>query len=600
MTSLVTVDRRSSNRVHMLCATLAVAVLLPSLLPLTRAVTQWVGAQLSVIVRGAHGGDGAVRQAVGQVGGQVTRSLRIIDGVAATVPADAVGALQRQAGVVEVSPNATVHMQGLLDSVGSTGNNGGWAAGDIGSLYNTTLMTGAQAYWSAGYTGRGIDVAVIDTGAVPVNGLRASGKLIYGPDLSFDSQAPNLRNLDTFGHGTHMSGIIAGRDDAAVSGSYAGDSRDFIGVAPDARIVSVKVGDSHGNSDVSQVLAAIDWVVLHHADPGLNIRVVNMSFGTDSYQSYLLDPLAFAAETAWHAGIVVVGATGNRGWKTGVLDPADDPYVIAVGAADSNGSTSYASHTVATFSAGGDGYRNPDLLAPGAHIVSLRDPGSYIDVNYPSGRVGSRFFRGSGTSQAAAVVSGAAALLLSQRPLLTPDQVKALLTSTATPLAGAPAQLQGAGEVNLRSALNALPQVAVQVFVPALGTGSLDGARGSARMSWSGVALQGEVDIFGNPVSSLRLAQSLLNGTVWSGGVFNGAVWTGVGWGMAITADGWRGQAWNSATWTNNSWSNNSWSNNSWSNNSWSNNSWSNNSWSNNSWSNNSWSNNSWSSSSWD
>jgi serine protease AprX len=599
MTLLVTVDRRSSNRVRMLCATLAVAVLLPSVLPLTRALTQWAGAQISVIVRGTHGGDAAVQQAVRQVGGQVTRSLRIIDGVAATVPASAAGALRGQPGVVEVSPNAAVHMQGLLDSLGN-GDYSDWtASADIGSLYNTTLMTGAQAYWSAGYTGRGIDVAVIDTGAVPVNGLRTSGKLVFGPDLSFDSQAPNLRNLDTFGHGTHVSGIIAGRDDAAVPGTYAGDSRDFIGVAPDARIVSIKVADSHGNSDVSQVLAAIDWVVQHHADPGLNIRVVNMSFGTDSYQSYVLDPLTFAAETAWHAGVVVVGATGNRGWKTGILDPAHDPYVIAVGGADSNGSTSYADHTVATFSSGGDGYRNPDLVAPGAHIVSLRDPWSYIDVNYPGGRVAGRFFRGSGTSQAAAVVSGAAALLLSQNPLRTPDQVKALLTSTAIPLAGAPVQLQGSGELNLRSALYALPQLAVQVFAPSLGTGSLDGARGSARMSWNGVALRGEVDIFGRPVDTLRLAQSLIGGTAWKGGVFNGVVWTGSGWGRALTADGWSGTAWNSATWTNNSWSNNSWSSNPWSNNSWSNNSWSNNSWSNNSWTNNSWSNNSWSVSSW-
>jgi serine protease AprX len=597
MTFCRVLDGRNQRRTRVLALGLTAMLLVPSLAPLSRAAVQWVGAQVSVIVRGGHGDSAAVQQAVDRVGGHVTRTLQIIDGVAATVPADAAGALQRQPGVIEVSPNAAVHMQGLFGGLGSRLT----PVTDIGSLYNTTLMTGARSYWSAGYTGQGVDIALIDTGVVPVNGLRASGKLIYGPDLSFDSQAANLRNLDTYGHGTHMAGIIAGRDDTAVAGQYAGDSRDFLGVAPDSRIVSIKVADSHGNSDVSQVLAAIDWVVLHHADQGLNIRVVNMSFGTDSYQSYVYDPLAFAAETAWHAGIVVVGATGNRGWKTGVLDPADDPYLIAVGAADTNGSTNYANHTVAAFSSGGDGVRNPDLVAPGAHIDSLRDPGSFIDVTYPKGRISTRLFRGSGTSQAAAVVSGAAALILSQNPQLTPDQVKALLTSTATPLAGAPAVDQGSGELNLRSALYAVPALlAVQLFVPSLGTGSLDGARGSARMSWNGVDLRGEVDIFGMPVDTLGLAQSLLNGSVWTGGVFNGVAWTGAGWGTMLTADGWSGQAWNSATWTNNSWSNNSWSNNSWSNNSWSNNSWSNNSWSNNSWSNNSWSNNSWSSASWD
>jgi serine protease AprX len=597
MTSFVAMDRRTqSRRARLACVALAAMLMLPILAPIARQLGHWLGEQVSVIVRGQPGGEAQVRQAVSGVDGHVVRTIGIVDGVTATVPADSVASLRTRPGVIEVTPNLPVHLQGS-----GGGGGGNWSAGsDLGSLYNTTLISGAQSYWSAGYTGGGIDVAVIDSGAVPVNGLHAQGKLVFGPDLSFDSQVPSLAYLDTFGHGTHMSGIIAGRDDAAVAGNYAGDAKDFIGMAPDARIVSIKVADSHGNSDVSQVLAAIDWVVAHHADPGFNIRVLNMSFGTDSYQSYTLDPLAFAAETAWHAGVVVVGATGNRGWKTGVLDPADDPYLIAVGSSDNVGTTRTGDDIVSTFSSGGAGNRNPDLVAPGAHVVSLRDPGSYIDVNNPTARVASRFFRGSGTSMAAAVVSGAAALLLSQHPLLTPDQVKNLLTSTATRLAGTGTVLQGGGELNLRGALTAVPAIALQLFAPALGTGSLDGARGSARLSWNGVALQGEVDIFGLPVNALTAAQALTAGTIWNGGLFNGVLWTGAGWGTLVTGDGWTGQAWNNATWTNNSWSNNSWSNNSWSNNSWSNNSWSNNSWSNNSWSNNSWSNNSWSSAGWE
>jgi serine protease AprX len=586
MTTAVALGRRTHTRTRLLCVALAALLLVPALSPVTRLLGHWLGAQISVIVRGQQGGDAQLRQAVGSVDGHVVRSLGIVDGVVATVPVDSAASLRGRPGVLEVTPNLPVHMQSLLSG-------GNWnATNDLGSLYNTTQVTGAQAYWSAGYTGQGIDVAVIDSGAVPVNGLHAPGKLVYGPDLSFDSQAPNLTDLDTFGHGTHMSGIIAGRDDKAVPGAYAGDSSDFIGMAPDARIVSIKVADSQGNSDVSQVLAAIDWVVVHHADAGYNIRVVNMSFGTDSYQSYVYDPLAYAAETAWHAGVVVVGATGNRGWKTGVLDPADDPYLIAVGSSDNSGTAGTADDTVSTFSSGGDGNRNPDLVAPGAHVVSLRDPGSYIDVNHPSARVAGRFFRGSGTSQAAAVVS--------QNPLLTPDQVKNLLTSTATPLANAGAVLQGAGELNLRGALTAVPAIAAQAFAPATGTGSLDGARGSARLSWGGVALQGEVDVFGLPFDAAQAAQALSAGTIWNAGLFDGVVWTAGGWGTLLTADGtWSGTAWNETAWSNNSWSNNSWSNNSWSNNSWSNNSWSNNSWSNNSWSNNSWSNNSWSSAGW-
>ena len=589
---------RAHARVRGLYVALAAMMMLPSLMPLSRLVGHWLSAQVAVIVQGFQGSQADVQRAVSNVDGHVVQTISVINGVVATVPADSISALQRSAGVREVTPDRAVRMQSLLGSNdGATGN----AAGDVGSLYNTTLATGAQSYWAAGYTGQGVDVAVIDTGTVPVNGLRSAGKMIYGPDLSFDSQAPNLRYLDGYGHGTHISGIIAGRDDSAVSGAYVNQPGEFLGMAPDSRIVSIKVGDSFGNSDVSQVLAAIDWVVQHHADPGLNIRVVNMSFGTDSYQNYVYDPLTFAAETAWHAGVVVVAATGNAGLKTGVLDPADDPYVLAVGASDTMGTATTADDTVASYSSGGDGYRNPDMVAPGGHLEALRDPGSFVDVNYSSARYASRLFKGSGTSQAAAVVSGAAALVLSQNPLLTPDQVKNLLTSTATPLANTPSQYQGAGELNLHAALTAVPALAVQAFAPSLGTGSLEGARGSDHIVWTSgsVTLQGEYDIFGSPVDTTRLASNLTNGGDWTGGVFNGVVWTGAGFGTLVTSDAYTTQAWASSDWSNGSWSNGSWSNGSWSNGSWSNGSWSNGSWSNGSWSNGSWSNGSWSNGSW-
>jgi serine protease AprX len=184
---------------------------------------------------------------------------------------------------------------------------------DAGSLYSTTVATGAQGYWKAGFTGKGIDVAVVDTGTAPVPGLATAGKLVNGPDLSFESQAPNLRYLDSYGHGTHMAGIIAGRAGAAVSGKYAGDSTNFLGMAPDARIVSVKVADAMGAADVSQVIAAIDWVVQHKNAGGLNIRVLNLSFGTNTSHPSTIDPLCHAVEQAWRKGITVVAATGNGG-----------------------------------------------------------------------------------------------------------------------------------------------------------------------------------------------------------------------------------------------------------------------------------------------
>ncbi|MGZ5380113.1 MAG: S8 family serine peptidase, partial [Mycobacterium sp.] len=331
---------------------------------------------------------------------------------------------------------------------------------DLGSFYMVNKSIGSQDVWGrsdsrgAKYTGAGIGVALIDSGVVAVEGLRTPGKVINGPDLSFESQDPQLRYLDTFGHGTHMAGIIAGRDSVVKSGNE-NDSNNFVGVAPGAHIVSVKVAASDGATDVSQVIAGIDWVVAHRNDPGLNIRVLNLSFGTASVQSYQVDPLAFAVEQAWRSGIIVVVAAGNDGAAGTILNnPAIDPYVIAVGAADHAGTEKRDDDRLADFSSVGSPTRAPDLVAPGRSLVSLRAPGSWLDEQYASARVAygkgePRFFRGSGTSQAAAVVSGAVALLLDERPALTPDQVKYVLKANADVIAGS-RTAQGAGLIDLK------------------------------------------------------------------------------------------------------------------------------------------------------
>src|SRR5438309_1308477 len=198
-------------------------------------------------------------------------------------------------------------------------------------MHEETTAIGARQVWSKGITGKGVDVALIDSGVSPVGGLNSTGKVVNGPDLSFDSQNPSLANLDSFGHGTFMAGLIAGEDSGASPWSNPGAST-YMGVAPDARIINVKVGATNGAVDVSQIIAGIDWVVQHRSDPGFNIRVLNLSLGTYSPQSYLYDPLAYAAEAAWHAGIVVVTAAGNNGSTSAHLsDPAIDPYVLAVG-----------------------------------------------------------------------------------------------------------------------------------------------------------------------------------------------------------------------------------------------------------------------------
>src|SRR3954447_22390749 len=183
------------------------------------------------------------------------------------------------------------------------------AVADKGSLYNVAEVIGAHAAYKAGYTGKGVGVALIDTGVAPVQGL-TSGNVVNGPDLSFDSQDPATAHVDGFGHGTHLASIIAGRDTAGTPASYL-DPSNWHGVAPDATLVDVKVGASDGAVDVSQVIAGIDWVVQHAGDN--HTRVINLSYGTDSVQSSMVDPLAFAVENAWMHGIVVVAAGGNDG-----------------------------------------------------------------------------------------------------------------------------------------------------------------------------------------------------------------------------------------------------------------------------------------------
>ena len=471
-------------------------------------------------------------------------------------------------------------------------------ATDPYSMFNTTLSSGAQAWWAAGYTGKGVDVALIDSGVSPVAGLSSPGKVVYGPDLSLESQADNLTNLDTFGHGTFMAGLIAGRDVALTSPYVDAPASAYRGMAPDARIVSLKVATADGGADVSQIIAAINWVIQHRHDNGLNIRVLNLSYGTNATQWYGVDPLAFAVEQAWDAGIVVIAAAGNSGYQTkgsspALADPAYDKRIIAVGASDSMGTTSMVDDMVPDFSAAAKtgSARKPDFVAPGVHIQGLRVPNSYIDTRAGVTLLDDRFMRGSGTSESAAIASGAAALILDKFPSATPDQVKKLFMSYAfdLPLIYS-AGREGSGELQLGSMLGALLPSAIPGSAPATGTGTLEGSRGSDHLTRDGVVLSGERDIFGMPFNSAGMAVLEAAGNSWSGGVWNGSTWSG---------SSWSGNSWSGSSWSGNSWSGNSWSGSSWSGNSWSGNSWSGNSWSGSSWSGNSWSGNSWSTAGW-
>jgi serine protease AprX len=375
--------------------------------------------------------------------------------------------------------------------------------GEAAAAASMERVLGGSGVVPGAADGTGVDVALIDSGVVPVGGLAEPGRVVHGPDFSSERRNPRLATLDTFGHGTHLAGLIAGRD--PITG--------FAGVAPGARLVSLKISGADGETSLAKVLAALDWVRVNRNANGLNIRVVNLALGVEDRGGYRNDVLAWAVEQLWREGIVVVAAAGNNGQGAYRLDiPAADPFVIAAGASDTRDTVDPADDGVADFSSRAH-LRTPDVVAPGTKMVSLRVPGSALDQEYRGARIGSSFFRGSGTSHAAAVVSGVVARLLSGRPELVPDQVKALLTAGAVDLPD-PREGDGAGRVDLARTLAApVPDAAsvLQRWLPAVVN----------RRTLARALRENDEFMTGGPEWS---------GRRWSGRRWSGRRWSGASW----------------------------------------------------------------------
>jgi serine protease AprX len=317
-------------------------------------------------------------------------------------------------------------------------------------------------------------------------------------------------------------------------------------------------------------------------------------------QDYRVDPLTHAVENAWRAGIVVVVSGGNSGTSAPELNnPAYDPYVLAVGASDTRGTVDASDDVVPAFSSRGSSARRVDLVAPGRSILSLRDPGSYLDEAHPSARVGERYFKGSGSSQAAAVVSGAVALLLQSRPNLTPDQVKALLRGSAEPMPYADSAGRGAGELDVFRAYQRSTPATTQSWSRSTGLGSLEQARGTQHVASDGVELTGERHVLGG-FSAKRWAPASAAFAAWDGGTWAGGDWTGACW-CASTWSGksWAGKSWAGDTWSGKSWAGASWNGKSWAGKSWAGATWTGASWNGSSWVGKSWAGKAWASAGW-
>ena len=377
--------------------------------------------RVEVIVQVDAGSSAAAAKAeVRADGGKVTGDLPIINGFAAKLSQDAADRLADADGVKAVTVDAAVKPQGVSLS-------------RLQSAYPASVDAPQLWNYSTNVTGSGVGVAVIDTGiAGQMPDFKAAGssssRVIANAVTNPDARTPG----DAYGHGTHVAGIIAGN---GWHRSWSDPLRGkYVGIAPDANLISVKVSDDTGDASVLDVIYGLQFVVDNKA--AYNIRVVNLSLESTTVGSYKTDPLNAAVEAAWFKGIVVVTAAGNRGSAADSVSraPGNDPYVITVGAYDDQASNADGDDSRPSWSSRGitaDGFAKPDIHAPGSGIVSTLAPNSQFASMCTSCIVDGQMIRAGGTSMAAPMISGTVALLLQWFPNLTPNQVKGMLVRNA-------------------------------------------------------------------------------------------------------------------------------------------------------------------------
>jgi len=336
--------------------------------------------QLIRVIVQKLGQDQAMEQVVAELGGNVLTDLSIINAFAAEMRADAAYQLGQNPAVRWISIDGQV--QSSLLGLGGTK-----PKVDPPNYYLDTL--GIPSVWNQGLTGEGIGVAIIDSGIARDEDFT---NLALNKGFNLNSVTP----IDLYGHGTHIAGIVAGNG--------RGSSGKYKGIAPDTTLIGLKISNDLGLAFESDVVKALQWTYDNKAE--YNIRVVNLSINSGVSASYHNSPMNAAAEILWFSGVVVVVSAGNSGGQNGMntvtAAPANDPFLITVGASDELGTSAVGNDVIAAYSAYGktpDGFLKPDIVAPGTGIYSVRAPLSPWAILYSERLAGNgQYFRLSGTS----------------------------------------------------------------------------------------------------------------------------------------------------------------------------------------------------------
>ncbi len=416
--------------------------------------------------------------AISQAGGSVVRRFSSINGLLAELPKDRVIQIASRGDVERMTADhlaqqSASHLEAATaaDAVrsyrSSTGTFNGLDGSGVGiAILDSGLMASHSDFHNSSRTTR----VAASTDIVSGNQNLVQFLLSLGLISSILDIILGPSNKDAYGHGSHVAGVAAGRSIGSSS------ARGFQGIAPNAKLIDVRVLNDRGLGQMSDVIAGIDWVISNRSRH--NIKVMNLSLGAGSTESWVTDPLCRAARRAVASGITVVAAAGNYGVSAEGLEqygsitaPGNDPTVITVGAANTHQSDARGDESITYFSSRGptrghtvdqsgetryDNLLKPDLAAPGNRIVSAESRDSHLREEYPqlheSGSGSSAFMKLSGTSVAAPAAAGAAALLLQKNPGLTPALVKAILQYTAEQLPDASIIKQGAGLLNIEGA----------------------------------------------------------------------------------------------------------------------------------------------------